>query len=94
MSNKGIGIITDEVDKLKSQFNHVEEIVENIVSENEKYVAWLEDMDSKYVTKQIDEIDAVARETKQLESNMNGLINNLVAIKINIAEEDVFSKIK
>lgn len=89
-----IGIITDEVDKLKSQFSHVEDVVENIVSENENYVAWLEEMDSKYVTKQIDEIDAVARETKQLESNMKGLINNLVAIKINIATEDVFSKIK
>lgn len=90
-----IGNSTSDTSTLESKIQEVTEIVENISNLNKKYSGWLETMDSKYVDKQIDEIDAVERETRQLEENMAKLIEDIVNIKKSFKSEDEkLSKIK
>lgn len=94
MSNN-IGNTSNDTRTLEHKISEVEEISDDIVTLNEKYSGWLDAMESKYVDKQMDEIDAVERETKQLEQNMSKLIRDIIFIKKTFELEDkILSKIK
>lgn len=88
MTNK-VGIRTLDTLELAGYTVHLQTLMTDFETQNNKLLDDLEAMESKYIEKKMEEIDAIEREMKQLGENVNQLISSLIQIGINYNELDI-----